>query len=314
MRVSVVICTYNGSTRIQSTLQALSRCAADFPVEIVIVDNNSNDGTADVAQQVWAACNNQRFDFRVVRETEPGLTFARRAGIRAARGDIVVFCDDDNWLSPDYLKLAVEIMADPAIGAAGGQSEPEIEGPIPTFIYSHGFGYALGVQGLASGDVTQKRGYLWGAGLTVRRADMMRLYDCPGFPVMTGRTGKKLSAGDDFEICAGLILLGLQLHYDHRLRLRHCIPRERLSPEYLSRLYSGFQEQEAGLRYYGLLKELRSRSPAANALVHGIRWLRWLGSEQRKWPHRFAFLATVNMPSLLSEAEAAFCNIYRNLR
>lgn len=314
MSVSVVICTYNGALRIRPTLQALSRCVADFPVEIIVVDNNSTDGSGLLAEQIWAECGNNDVAFRVVNEAEPGLSFARRAGVRAAQGDLVVFCDDDNWLSADYLTVAVEILLDPAIGATGGQCEPQIEGPIPTFLYSHGNGYALGVQALVRGDVTESRGYLWGAGLTARRADLLRLYECPGFPVLSGRAGANLSAGDDFEICAGLVLLGRKLFYDDRLRLTHCIAPHRLNFDYLSRMHAGFKESDVGLRYYAVLRELRSRTPFANALLHGVRWLRWMGSEHHKWRHRFSFLATIRFPMAMTETEAAFYKIHSHLR
>jgi glycosyltransferase involved in cell wall biosynthesis len=312
--VSIVVCTHNGASRIRPTLEALANSEAGFSVEIVLVDNNSSDGTAEIAQRLWSEFGNRDFVFRIVHEAEPGQSFARRTGVRAACGDLIVFCDDDNWLNPDYLKIAVEVMKDPAIGAVGGQCEAGIEGPVPPFVYSHGHGYALGVQALAPGNVTQSRGYLWGAGLTARRADLLRLYDCPGFPVLPGRTGARLSAGDDSEICAGLVLLGRHLVYDDRLRLIHCIAPHRLTIEHLSQMHAGFKESDAGLRYYPVLRELRVRSPVANVLLNGLRWLRWMGSEAQKWRYRFAFLAAVRLPAAMTETEHAFYKIHRYLR
>jgi hypothetical protein len=67
------------------------------------------------------------------RNPGPGLAYARRRGVMEAAYEYIVFCDDDNWLAPDYLSIAREILFDPKVGAAGGQAEPEFEGPVPAF-------------------------------------------------------------------------------------------------------------------------------------------------------------------------------------
>jgi glycosyltransferase involved in cell wall biosynthesis len=313
VRCSVVICTFNGEARIRSTLSALARCVVDFPVEIILVDNNSHDATAAVAQEFWDQCVSGHCTFRAVHEAEPGVAFARRAGVRAARGDIIVFCDDDNWLHPEYLKIAVEVMQNPEIGAAGGRSEPRIDGPIPSFMYGAGPDYAIGMQALETGDVTDSRGFLWTAGLAVRRLDMVRLYECPGFPLLSGRKGTCLAAGEDAEICAGLVLLGLRLYYDERLRFEHFIEPHRLTIEYLKRLRDGIKASGAALQYYAVLKELRSRGPIANVLMNGLRWLRWMGNENYKWRYRFAFLTAARLTTMMTETERAFYKVHRHL-
>ena len=196
--VSVVICCFNSVDRLPATLSALARCSATFPVEIIVVDNNSNDGTGSSVEALWKEIGNPAFNCRIVAEPHPGSAFAKRAGVHAAKYDVIVFCDDDNQFAHDYLERAMEIMRDPTVGAAGGQCEPVITGTVPTFIYSHGAGFALGVQALQSGDVTEERGYLWGAGLTIRRGDLLSLYACPSFPVLCGRSGPALNARGRF--------------------------------------------------------------------------------------------------------------------
>jgi len=311
--VSVIICSYNGASRVRSTLEALAKCKVDFPVEIILVDNESNDGTADVARQVWDEVGNPNFVFRALREPQLGLTFARRRGVRAARGDLIVFCDDDNWLASDYLKVAVEVMRNPAIGAVGGQCEPVIEGTVPNFLYSHGGGYALGIQAVTPGDVTESRGYLWGAGLTARRGDLLTLYDCPGFPVLLDRRERQLSAGGDSEICAGLILLDRRLVYDDRLYLRHFVPAYRLTSDYLLQLVTGFGDSHERLWYYAVLRDLRSHSCIGNVARNGLRWLRWMADDTRKQRYRFAFLGAARLPAAMTETERVYYRIYRHL-
>src|SRR5215472_12566 len=197
MSVSVLICSHNGKARIAATLEALAKCEASFPVEVILIDNNSTDGTAQAASAVWAGLD-PPFKFRVVFEPELRLAYARRRGVREASNDLVVFCDDDNWLSRDYLSIVVQILSDPRVGATGGQVEPVFEGPVPCFAYSHGYWFALGIQALSSGDVTHSRGYLWGAGLAMRRSDLLTIYRCPVFPILTDRVGAaSSSSGND---------------------------------------------------------------------------------------------------------------------
>jgi glycosyltransferase involved in cell wall biosynthesis len=191
MSVSVLICSHNGKAWIAAKLEALAKCEATFPVEIILIDNNSDDGTAQAASVVWGRLGSP-FNFRVVFEPRLGLAFARRRGVMEADNDFLVFCDDDNWLSRDYLSIAAQILSDPNVGAVGGQVEPVFEGPVPCFAYSHGYWLALGIQALSSGDVTHNRGYLWGAGLAVRRSDLLTIYRCPVFPILTGRRKQPL--------------------------------------------------------------------------------------------------------------------------
>lgn len=118
--LSVIICTFNGAARIERVLTALTELNSGTAHEIILVDNCSTDGVAAVACAVWTRIGPPSVDFRVISEPTPGLSAARRAGARAATREIIVFCDDDNLLAPDYLEIAVSIMADETIGAAGG--------------------------------------------------------------------------------------------------------------------------------------------------------------------------------------------------
>src|SRR5204862_1563308 len=97
------------------------------PVEVIVIDNNSNDNTDLVAQRTWERLGSP-LEFRVIREPRPGKTHAQRTGLTEAKNEIIVFCDDDNWLSPDYLTVAKEIFSDLRIGGGSGQAEQVSEG------------------------------------------------------------------------------------------------------------------------------------------------------------------------------------------
>jgi glycosyltransferase involved in cell wall biosynthesis len=253
---SVVICTFNGAAHIERVLTALAGLKGGAGHEIVLVDNCSTDGVAAVASALWAHVGRPAVDFRVISEPTQGLSAARRAGVRAATREVVVFCDDDNLLSSDYLEVAASILADQTIGATGGPNTPMTDGEMPPLFFSYAALAAVGAQALASGEIDQ----LWGAGLVVRRKLLMELYDTPGFPLLIGRRGSALTCGEDLEICLGVFLLGYRLWYDERLTLRHMVPSERINATYIRGLTEGFKAAHPVLSRYAELRTLANQT------------------------------------------------------
>ena len=253
---SVVICTFNGAAHIERVLTALAGLKGGAGHEIVLVDNCSTDGVAAVASALWAQVGRPAVDFRVISEPTQGLSAARRAGVRAATREVVVFCDDDNLLSSDYLEVAASILADQTIGATGGPNTPMTDGEMPPLFFSYAALAAVGAQALASGEIDQ----LWGAGLVVRRKLLMELYDTPGFPLLIGRRGSALTCGEDLEICLGVFLLGYRLWYDERLTLRHMVPSERINATYIRGLTGGFKAAHPVLSRYAELRTLANQT------------------------------------------------------
>jgi GT2 family glycosyltransferase len=115
VEASVVICTRDRPEALARCLDSFSRQTL-FPTEIVVVDNASKDGrTHDVACAAAA---------KYVREDRPGLDFARNAGARASRGEIIAFTDDDVILHPRWLERLVRAFDAPEIMAVTGQVMP----------------------------------------------------------------------------------------------------------------------------------------------------------------------------------------------
>ncbi len=109
-RISVVVCAHNEDQHIGECLERV--CDLDYPdLEVVVVDDGSTDGTAEVAR---------RHPVTLLELPHGGLSAARNAGWGAARGEIVAFLDADAYPSfewPYHLALAFE---DDGVGAAGG--------------------------------------------------------------------------------------------------------------------------------------------------------------------------------------------------
>ena len=259
--ISIILCCHNSTERLPKTLRHLSKQTlghADW--EVIVVDNASTDGTADIAREIWDDVGAPA-SLRVVNEKMPGIAYARRAGALAAVGKVLLFCDDDNWLAPDYAEVALAILAsDLEIGAVGGCSKPFFEGlqEPPPWFWGSAPSFAVGAQALRSGDVSQ-RGYLWGAGLTLR-ADLFKRICASGVePLLVGRVGRILLSGDDSEVCAWYLLAGFRLHYSDRLRFQHFMPKSRQSVEYFERMSSGHRAARDTLLAYRAFAMRRQR-------------------------------------------------------
>ncbi len=99
LSVSVVIPAYNEVDRIIEAIRAI-QAQTYQPEEIIIVDNNSSDGTAEAAKAFKGV--------RVITERRQGIAYARTAGFNAARGDIIARTDADSVPDPDWIEQMVE--------------------------------------------------------------------------------------------------------------------------------------------------------------------------------------------------------------
>jgi glycosyltransferase involved in cell wall biosynthesis len=252
--VSIVICCHNSATRLPTTLAHLVRqeVEADLPWEVIVVDNASTDETRVAALAAWD--NSLRAPLRVVPEPRLGVIHARERGFAQAQYEAVSFIDDDNWVAPTWVSLVAEtIAAHPSVAAFGGHSTPAFESEPPAWFASQQGNYAIGPDNLEAGDVTETRGYLWGAGLVVRRSAWMGLIEAGFRPFLSGRSGNRLLAGEDSEICYALSLAGWRLRYEPRLRFVHFIPAHRLRWRYVRRMHRGFGESSTAADPYRFL-------------------------------------------------------------
>lgn len=238
--VSIVICCHNSKERLPATLLHLShqKVSSDLPWEIIVVDNASTDQTSQVAYDCWK--EPQPAALRVILESQLGLIHARRRGIREAQYEIISFVDDDNWVCPDWVQVVAEIMCQhPQVGALGGHGQASCEVPPPQWFEQCQAYYALGKQGTGSEDITWTRGFLYGAGMTIRKSVWQTLLDKGFSPLLQGRSGKALTSGEDVELCYAMRLAGWRLWYDSRLTFQHFIPARRLNWEYVRKLHRG---------------------------------------------------------------------------
>ena len=239
--VSIVVCCHNSARLLPDTLSRLSaqKLSPGRSCEVIVVDNASTDTTATVARECWpAACP---INLRIVLEPSLGLSKARRRGIAEAQYEIICFVDDDNRLDPEWVEIVSRVMNEhPEVGACGGMVEADCEVDRPAWFDRFQYCYAVGKQLERGGDVTDTRGYLWGAGLCLRRRAWEQVLETGFEFLLSGRKGSALTAGEDAELCYALRLNGWRLWYEPRLKMRHFITADRLEWSYLRRANRGF--------------------------------------------------------------------------
>lgn len=109
MDASIIICTRNRSHAIISALQATAasmKRAPDKDVELIVVNNNSTDDTAEIIKD-WKN-NNPDIDCKILLETKPGLSHARNTGLSQSTGNVLIFTDDDCEMAEDYVATVIK--------------------------------------------------------------------------------------------------------------------------------------------------------------------------------------------------------------
>ncbi|WP_441249405.1 bifunctional polysaccharide deacetylase/glycosyltransferase family 2 protein [Kitasatospora sp. McL0602] len=113
--VSVIVPAYNERAGIEAAVRSL--LASDHPVEILVVDDGSTDGTADLVESLRLP------GVRVLRQQNAGKPAALNTGLRAASYELVVMVDGDTVFEPDAVRMLVQPFADPSVGAVSGNAK-----------------------------------------------------------------------------------------------------------------------------------------------------------------------------------------------
>ncbi|MER6453483.1 glycosyltransferase [Streptomyces sp900105245] len=113
--VSVLVPAYNEAKCIENTVRSLM--ASEHPIEVVVVDDGSTDGTARIVEAMGLP------NVRVVRQLNAGKPAALNRGLANARYDLVVMMDGDTVFEPSTVRELVQPFGDPRVGAVAGNAK-----------------------------------------------------------------------------------------------------------------------------------------------------------------------------------------------
>jgi glycosyltransferase involved in cell wall biosynthesis len=246
LSLSVVICTHN--PRVDYLGETLASLRKQEPLgngrkwELILIDNASApplEGRVDLSWHPNA---------RIVPEMQLGLTRARLRSFQEARGEILVYVDDDNVLDSNYLRETLNAFVDdPTLGAVGGRAIARYENDPPAWFEKLEISLACRDLGdaplIAAWDSSSSsREYPIcapiGAGMGIRRSAYAAYVESVAtnpLRMALGRRGTDLASGEDNDMVMTLLELGWRVAYLPQLRLEHLIPAGRLTKDYLTR-------------------------------------------------------------------------------
>ncbi len=201
VKLSVVVPTRNRrDVLIQRTLPAMF--AQDMPAdefEVIVVVDGSTDGTAEALRKLESPCS-----FRVIEQPARGASAARNSGIQAARGDLVLFIDDDIQCSPELFRQHVEAHTDLGPAVVYGSISIAPDSPESALKYANQDWYRKYYENLDAQNGLQlpKDDYL------ISNSSLPRatLISCGGFD-------ETMTAKEDYELALRLWKTGLPFKY-----------------------------------------------------------------------------------------------------
>lgn len=218
--VSIVICTYNRSGKLEETLQSVVK--QDFAsLEIIVVDNNSTDDTVQVVK---------KYPVKYVLEKRQGVAYARNTGLETSRGDYLAFIDDDETVNPDWVtEILKGFKLDPKVAVVTGPVVPVYEIAPPRWLPDSFHGSTYGEEFF----VFQKREAI-GTGNSIFRKETIADLR---FTTDLGRKKNNLLSGEDTDFVDRLYRADYYGAYSPRACVYHWIPKGRISLRWSMRRY-----------------------------------------------------------------------------
>lgn len=215
--VSIIVSTFRRPEVLRETLQALLHL--DYPQdrhEIVVIDDGSGDETAEIARELQAGCARLHYH----EQSNSGVATARNNGARAARGEVLIFLDDDIVVEPDVVRRHLAAMDE--FGACLVNGHWEFAPALAASLRATPFGrFRIGIEDWVK-DAEEKRtlrgnivepSSLTACNLGVRRDDYWRI---GGFDEQFPFAGR-----EDQEFSIRAAAAGFRFVYDYDMRIWH---------------------------------------------------------------------------------------------
>lgn len=193
MKISIVIPVYNEAGALGACLEAIARQTAR-PHQVIVVDNNSTDASADIAES---------FDFvTLLREPRQGVVHARTRGFNTATGEVIARIDADTVLPADWLERVRQIFNRSSVAAVSGAPHYY---DFPLARLADAIDLPLRAR------LARKLGdtnFLWGANMALRRSAWLAVRQ-----TLCAQNGLH----EDFDLAIHLQQHGLTVAYDENL-------------------------------------------------------------------------------------------------
>ena len=250
--ISIIFPSYNGKKFLKINLESIRNLKLVHQIEVIIVDNNSSPSISD---QQMKTLRERDVQYLLVREPVLGIISARRKAISQAIAPWLLFVDDDNYLSDDYLEKGYNYAINhDYVGCFGGRLKltPELR-PADWLMPLLPL---LAIKDYGDSEIVSWS-EVWGpwmppsAGLFIRNEVASRFikqingnlaYDS------LGRRGRQLNSGLDYMMVRVAPQTGLACAYVPELELYHDLEPSRLTLGYMSRINWAYGRSHAIIR------------------------------------------------------------------
>jgi len=255
MKFSIITCTYNREKYLGQTLKSV--CEQNFPAgdyEIVVVDNNSTDNTANICEQYRQKYSDKQFFY--FKETNQGFSFALNRGIKESRGEYIIFVDDDETINPNHLEQLdkylkeypqAELIASP-VNPIYENGEPEWMSHFTQRLIGGYFNQGNKVKILDANHYP-------GTGHTIIKRELYEKYG--HYNTELGRKGTSLIGAEDKDMFNRLKNNGISAYYFPDIPIYHHIPASKTTDDFFNRLTYSIGKSErirtksvSGKEYY----------------------------------------------------------------
>ena len=237
MKATVAICTWNRADLLEKTLAQMQRLNVPDGIqwELLVVNNNCTDNTDEILNRYSTS-----LPLRRLLEPNAGLSNARNCAIRAAQGELLLWTDDDVLVDPDWLQRYILAFSEfPKATFGGGTIAPWFSISPPKWAESNldllqgAFAIRqLGTQ-LRILDETES---VFGANMAFRTSALREIQFDPNLGVVGGQR----ICGEEVEVINRLRKSGGVGLWVGNAKVKHFIPRERISAAYIRKVAVGY--------------------------------------------------------------------------
>ena len=239
--ISAVISTYNRERFLPGLFDSIKKQSLDnSEFEIIIVDNNSPGNTKELTEDLK---NSSPFNVSYFLELQQGLSYARNRGIKEAKGNVIVFVDDDAILEETYFeKLDYYFKTEKETMAIGSKIFLKYESPKPPlwenkYLNSLHAYFNLGNKK----KYFSKSKYPIGTNMSFRKEVFEKIGD---FNVSLGRVKSGLGGGEEKDIFMRMYANKMKVLYVPDAIVHHRIPEERTKSDFIRKQALGIGDSE----------------------------------------------------------------------
>jgi GT2 family glycosyltransferase len=272
--ITIGFCTVDRKEPLEKNLEDLRKQNLDgLPeVELIVVMNNSTRGLHEIVDRLLPTLP---FKCRKLEETRQGGNFGRNRIAEEARGEIVVYTDDDLLRDPNWTREMVRAFDDPQVSSVGGRIHPVLSCPLPSWYRPRYDGvivrYDLGDKPFF---LTLDNPMPYGASMAFRRKVLETLG--PFRTDLSIRPGRAITGGET-EYMIRAIRLGHRVLYSPAAVSYHPIDESRLTKANMRRQFRTWGTSWARMNFEGEKKAPQfagaPRHLYRSMLEHAFRWL-----------------------------------------